>query len=324
MKTSHIFILLLSLISFLSAEKCHPNDKKALLKIKNDLNNPYDIITWDSKADCCEDWYGVQCDPKNNRITQLYINNADIKQPIPASIAELPYLEGLSFHSCNMTGHITQAIAKLPNLKSIDLRHNHLTGPVPSFLGQLKKLEYIGLSFNNLTGSIPASLFKLTKLGGLLLDRNKLTGTIPESFGSFKEDFYLYLSHNQLSGPIPKTLANANFNYIDASRNKLEGDISFLFGIKSLNYIDFSRNMLQFDFSKVVEFTTTLAHLDLNHNSIYGSIPQALAKIDYVSLDVSYNKLCGKIPVGGGLQKLDVTRFLHNKCLCGAPLPKCK
>ncbi|KAK4482787.1 hypothetical protein RD792_009957 [Penstemon davidsonii] len=218
MKASQFFILFLSLLSFLSAEKCHPYDKKALLKIKNDINNPYDIITWDPKTDCCEDWPAVQCDPKTNRITQLNIHNADIKRPIPASIAELPYLEGLSFRTCNLTGHITQGIAKLSNLKSIDLRQNHLTGPVPSFLGQLNNLEYIGFR----------------KRWLMLI----LTTLMPQE----------------------------------------TGDISFVFGMKSLNYIDLSRNMLQFDFSKVVEFTTTLAHLDLNHNSIYGSIPQALAK----------------------------------------------
>ncbi|KAH6812465.1 polygalacturonase inhibiting protein 1 [Perilla frutescens var. frutescens] len=328
MATSHLAILTLLFLSLSSlshaAERCHPNDKKALFQIKKDLKNPYILISWNPKLDCC-DWNVVKCDDKTNRIIDLDISAADLKLPIPASIGDLPYLEELTFHNANVTGEIPKAITKLSNLNFLDLRKNLLTGPVPSFLSQLKKLSYIGLSFNSLTGSIPASLFQLPELGGLLLDRNNLTGGIPASFGYKKQqDFYLYLSHNQLSGPIPATLGYTNFSWFDVSRNRLEGDISFMFGKnKSLNTAVFSRNLFQFDFSKV-EFSESLRNLDLNHNKIFGSVPAALAKIELISMNVSYNRLCGKIPVGGRLQELDYTAYFHNRCLCGKPLPNCK
>ncbi|KAI3472155.1 hypothetical protein Pfo_029643, partial [Paulownia fortunei] len=262
------------IFSLAFSKKCHPNDKKVLLEIKNALNNPYDLISWDPKTNCC-DWYVVKCGEKTNRITEFDLSNADLNLPIPAAFGDLPYLESLTFHKTNVTGQIPEAITKLSKLNFLDLRWNHLTGPVPSFLSQLKKLTYIGLSFNNFTGSIPASLSQLPNLGGLLLDRNKLTGSIPESFAEFRQqDFYLYLSHNQLTGTIPRKLGYANFTWIDVSRNRLEGDISFLFGKnKSLGVADFSRNMLQFDISKV-EFPKSLTNLDLNHNKITGSLPE--------------------------------------------------
>ncbi|XP_057783534.1 polygalacturonase inhibitor-like [Salvia miltiorrhiza] len=318
-------LLILSLSSLTLSERCNANDKKVLLQIKKDLKNPYDIITWSSKTDCCEDWYGVKCDDKTNRITQFDLSKANLHLPIPAAVGDLPYLQNLAIHNCNATGVIPQAISKLSQLDFLDLRQNLLTGPVPSFLGSLKKLTYIGLSRNGLTGSIPPSLSQLPKLSGLLLDRNNLTGGIPESFGDFKaKQIYFYLSRNQLSGPIPASLGRADFNLFDVSRNKLEGDISFMFGKKKiLNTADFSRNLFKFDFSKV-EFSDTMHNLDLSHNQIFGSLPAGLTKFDYINLNVSYNRLCGQIPVGGSLQELDSTVFFHNKCLCGKPLPNCK
>jgi hypothetical protein len=70
----------------------------------------------------------------------------------------------------------------------------------------------------------------------------------------------------------------------------------------------------------------SLTWLDINHNNIYGKTPVALTKVEYLQqFNVSYNKLCGEIPQGGTLQdNFDEYAYLHNKCLCGPPLPKCK
>ncbi|XP_051149654.1 polygalacturonase inhibitor-like [Andrographis paniculata] len=308
-------------------ERCNPNDKKALLQIKKDLNNPYDLISWDPQTDCC-DWLVVGCDEATNRIDKLVLSQADLNLPLPAAVGDLPYLRNLAFHHTNLTGRIPEAITKLSKLSFLDLRRNHLTGPVPPFLGQLKELTYIGLSFNSFTGSIPASLGRLPKLGGLLIDRNRLTGSIPASFGGFQvEDFALYLSHNELSGPIPSALGKASFYIMDVSRNMLEGDISFFFQEgKILNTADFSRNRFSFDMSKIRAFPEKLVNLALDHNRLGGGLPESLTKLDLISFNVSYNRLCGKIPVGGTgrLQELDYTAYIHNKCLCGAPLPPCK
>ncbi|KAF2307812.1 hypothetical protein GH714_032045 [Hevea brasiliensis] len=159
----------------------------------------------------------------------------------------------------------------------------------------------------------------------LHLDRNRLTGSIPESFGAFQGNVPgLYLSHNQLSGKIPASLGNLDFGAIDFSRNKLEGDASILFGPnKTTQIVDLSRNLLEFDLSKVA-FQSSLTSLDINHNKIYGSIPQRMTQLDLQFLNVSYNRLCGKIPVGGKLQSFDYSTYFHNRCLCGAPLESCK
>lgn len=188
--------------------------------------------------------------------------------------------------------------------------------------GQLKNLTYLNLSFNNLTGPIPSSLSQIPNLGYIGLDRNKLTGTIPASLVNLKRSqLYLILSHNQLSGEIPASLGEIDFGKIDLSRNKLEGDISMLFGHnKTTEIMDFSRNMFEFNMSNL-QIHQSLTALDLNHNKIYGSIPEVMTQLELQAFNVSYNRLCGKIPQGGRLQtRFDYSSYFHNRCLCGAPL----
>ncbi|KAG4913035.1 hypothetical protein JHK82_053618 [Glycine max] len=323
-----ITVLLFSPVAF--SELCNPQDKKVLLQIKKDFNNPYLLASWNPNTDCCN-WYCVQCHPETHRINSLVILSSvpqtNLSGPIPPSVGDLPFLETLQFHKLpKLTGPIQPTIAKLTKLKEIYISWTNVSGPVPDFLARLTNLQFLDLSFNNLSGPIPSSLSQLSNLVSLRLDRNRLTGPIPESFGSFKKPGpSLWLSHNQLSGPIPASLANIDPQRIDFSRNKLEGDASVLFGRnKTTQIVDVSRNSLAFDLSKV-EFPTSLISLDLNHNQITGSIPVGLTAVDFLQgFNVSYNRLCGEIPQGGRLQKFDVYSYFHNKCLCGSPLTSCK
>ncbi|ESQ40616.1 hypothetical protein EUTSA_v10014071mg [Eutrema salsugineum] len=322
-----MFLFTLLLTTSLSKDLCHKDDKKTLLKIKKSLNNPYTIISWDPKDDCCS-WVSIECGDAtvNHRVTSLDISNDELSAQIPPEVGDLPYLQTLIFRKLpNLTGEIQPTIAKLKYLSFLWLSWTNLTGPVPAFLSQLKNLEYINLSFNDLSGSIPSSLSLLPKLGFLELSRNKLTGPIPESFGSFQGQVPdLFLSHNQLSGSIPKSLGKLDIYRIDLSRNKLQGDASMLFGANKTTWsIDLSRNMFQFDLSKV-KVAKTVNQLDLNHNGITGNIPVQWTELSLQSFNVSYNRLCGRIPKGGDLQRFDSYAYLHNKCLCGAPLQSCK
>jgi Leucine-rich repeat (LRR) protein len=303
-----------------------------LLQLKKDFGNPYDLASWDPKTDCCE-WYCVKCDDRKNiittnRITDIFIDDGSLPGPIPASIGNIPFLERLRFTAQpKMMGPIPPAIVKLKNLNSLWIRSTNISGSVPNFLSQLTKLTYLNLAFNNLSGSIPSSLSTLP-LEYLDFGRNKLTGSIPESFGEFKyKEFTLFLSHNQLSGKIPASLGKVDFARFDFSRNKLEGDASMLIGTTrktTLWQVDLSRNLLAFDLSNV-KLPETLRYLDLSHNKITGGIPQSWTTSTVLSgLNVSYNRLCGKIPVGGELKRFDSSSYIHNKCLCGSPLPPCK
>ncbi|KAF7804122.1 polygalacturonase inhibitor-like [Senna tora] len=299
-----LLFLFLLLFPFLTlSERCNPSDKKALLQLKKDLHNPYILASWNPKDDCC-DWYCVKCDEKTNRIISLDISSSvpdtDFSAQIPDSIANLPYLQYLEFHKLpKLTGPLNPAIAKLTRLTFLRIDYTNLSGPIPDFLAQLKNLDLIILSHNNLSGPIPASLSQLPKLGSLQLDHNKLTGPIPDSFGYFKSSPDLWLHNNQLSGKIPASLAKQNTTRILLQRNKLEGDASMLFSAKkTTEQLDISRNMLSFDVSKV-GFARTLIYLDMNHNKIYGKLPEGLNAVENLQ---AFNGLIGCGAAAGGVE----------------------
>ncbi|PWA42046.1 Leucine-rich repeat-containing protein [Artemisia annua] len=322
--TIPLLILLTLPILSLSKQVCNKDDEKVLFKIKQSFGNPYHLASWQKTLDCCQ-WYNVECDLNTSRIIALTIFQGNISGQIPNAVGDLPFLQTLVLRKLtNLTGTIPSAITKLTRLTMLRLSWTNLTGPVPSFLSQLKNLNFLDLSFNDLTGSIPPELASLTNLGAIHLDRNKLTGVIPDSFGSFKGSTPdLYLSHNQLTGTIPKSLGYLNFTVIDFSRNQLTRDISMFFGPnKTIQIADFSRNSFEFNMSDVA-FPASLTSLDVNHNKIFGNLPQSLTGLSFQFLNVSYNRLCGQIPQGGNLQDFTSNEYFHNRCLCGSPLPAC-
>lgn len=315
-----------------AAELCHPDDRAALTAFKHSFTNPNPFPTWDPVFDCC-DWYGVTCNETTNYVTGLDIISDDLNGTIPSALANLKHLETLRLHKIpNLVGEIPPTIAKLSHLRYLSISWTNVSGPVPDFLVRLKNLAYLDLSFNRLSGLIPSSLATLPFLFAIDLSRNQLSGPIPESFGHFPKtaDFpALVLSHNKLSGELPASLSNINFSSVDISRNNLSGDASVFFGKgKIISTIIISRNNFEFDFSKV-SFMESLDVLDISHNKIYGTIPQQITDAVYLQqLNLTYNRLCGKIPTGWKLRYnkdgWDNSSFFHNRCLCGIPLDPCK
>eukprot|EP00268_Persea_americana_P040864 TRINITY_DN40659_c0_g1_i2.p1 TRINITY_DN40659_c0_g1~~TRINITY_DN40659_c0_g1_i2.p1 ORF type:complete len:335 (+),score=15.81 TRINITY_DN40659_c0_g1_i2:51-1055(+) len=312
-------------------ERCHPEDKAALLDFKNSFSNPESLPTWHPDTDCCG-WYVVDCDEKTNRVTGLTLVYSSVSGTIPDAVSRLTYLQSLRLHKIpNLIGQIPPSITNLKALDYLDITWTNISGPIPPFLAKLQNLKFLLLSFNNLSGSIPPELARLPNIVGIELDRNRLTGQIPESFGHFVGSVpSLILSHNRLSGRIPKSLANSDFSSVDLSQNQLVGDAFMFFNAsKRTSTIDISRNMLEFDFSGVEFPSSNLIALDISHNRVFGRIPSQITEAVYLQfLNVTYNRLCGEIPQGWKLkyrsESFDESSYLHNRYLCGPPLQPCK
>lgn len=326
-----LFSLLIITSSFItlshSTELCNPNDKNALLEIKNQLGPKSTFFSsWQPNTDCCKSWINVGCNNRTNRVNYLTIGQTtELTGPIPPVVGNLSSLEVLYFNDLpGLTGPIPSDISLLTNLQDLELFRTNLTGLIPGSLSRLKKLTILDLSENRLTGPIPGSLSLLPNLDQLNLFKNQLTGSIPESFASFKKlAFQAY--ENKLSGPIPRSLNRTGFNWLDLSKNRLTGDGSFLFGgsKNQLVLIKVNDNAMSFDLSNV-KFSSKLQGIDMSRNMIYGSLPKQLAKLPLQLFNVSYNRLCGPIPVGKWVTRFGADAFAHNKCLCGAPLAACK
>ncbi|CAI9100118.1 OLC1v1037048C1 [Oldenlandia corymbosa var. corymbosa] len=325
-----IFLLLFLFLSLPSPsiaadEMCNPGDRDALLQIKQGLNNPQSLGYWVSTRDCCF-WFGVQCDDLGH-VIGLTIFSRNVSGQFSPAIGNLRYLQLIRInYLSNLTGTIPPTITRLTRLTVLDLSGNKLSGHIPSFLGKLKGLRVLDLSNNLFSGSIPGSLSKLPNIVNLHLENNRLTGSIPESFGYFIGITpNLYLSKNFLSGPLPMSLGYVNFTTeIDLSCNNLTGDPTLtLFGKnKTVENVELNFNSFEFDISNVV-FPDNLTTLLLDHNKIYGRLPEGLTELNLQFFDVSDNGLCGQIPQGGTLQTFVSNNYAHNKCLCGAPLPAC-
>jgi len=322
------FIFLFQTTHSLS-KRCHPEDERILLQIKKEFNNPPILSSWTPNTDCCNNWNGVGCSALiNERVDYISItNDTNLSSTFPPSIGHIPNLEVLSLVDLpNLTGPIPHFVAKrLTKLVYLTIISTGLTGPIPNFTEQFTNLVNLDLSNNNLYGTLPPLLYKLPSLSAIFLNNNKLTGSIPPTYGYFNNSHVgaLDLSYNNLSGRLPISLAKLDFDLVQLAYNKFEGDASMLFGSnKKRSIIDISGNNFAFDFGRIELPKSGIITLDVSHNKIYGNFPVGIENV--TSLNVSYNRLCGEIPKTGYFKTFDVSSFIHNKCLCGSPLPSCK
>ncbi|KAJ4893431.1 Leucine-rich repeat (LRR) family protein [Raphanus sativus] len=310
-------------ISLPSSHSCNSIEKNALLQIKKSFNNPRELSTWNPRTDCCTDWNGVFC--TNGRVTELDILSGNLPGQIPDQIGDLVQLRHLEITDMpRLSGNIPRTITKLKNLDLLMFRQTNLSGLIPDYISELKSVTFLDLAFNQFTGPIPGSISQMPKLETLRINDNKLTGSVPDSFGYFVGNLtVLNLQNNKLSGKIPESLSKHDFIDVNLSGNRFIGDGSMFFGRnKRTELVDLSRNKFEFDLSKV-KFAKSVAFLHLSQNRIFGKLPGELTKLPLDQFNVSYNRLCGKIPRGGFLQTFEPSAYSHNLCLCGDPLKPC-
>ncbi|KAM1349091.1 receptor protein kinase-like protein At4g34220 [Malus sylvestris] len=204
---------------------------------------------------------------------------------------------------------------------SLVLPNSHLVGSISPELGSLQHLQRLDLSNNFFNGSLPVTLFNASELQVLSLSNNFISGDLPDEFVSgLKSLQFLNVSGNDLAGDIPENLTSLqNLTIISLRSNYFTGNLPA--GFNSVEVLDLSSNLLNgtlpLDFGG-----ENLRYLNLSYNKISGKIPVGFVKrvSENSTIDLSFNNLTGPIPDSPALLSQKTKQFAGNSELCGKPL----
>ncbi|KAL4586156.1 hypothetical protein LXL04_010788 [Taraxacum kok-saghyz] len=240
----------------------------------------------------------------NGRLSYLDLSNNLLNGTIPHSIGELSALTYLNLGFNKLTGPIPPSLGKLVSLQSISVSSNFINESIPVSFGQLVELRSLVISNNSLEGVVSEVHFanlsmlkkldtssnaKLTfnisrwwippfKLISLRLSSYSIVDGFPQWLRNQKELKMLVLSNTTMSGPLPTWLQKMPIiPYLDLSHNKLNGPLTNLPNGGNFH-------------------ASSYWALFLEDNIFNGSVPRSLCKIDLDFLDLSKNRLTGKIP----------------------------
>ncbi|KAF7807080.1 receptor-like protein EIX1 [Senna tora] len=312
------------------------SDREALLDFKSGLQDPHNVLSSWSGANCCE-WYGIRCNNNTGAVVSIDLHNPYVQRGRYESYSD-SYEFDYDFDESlwSLSGNISPSLMKLKSLRHLDLSFNQFNGiPIPDLFGSLENLQYLNLSHAGFRGTIPPNLRNLSHLeildlhdfGLYVADLQWLRGLISlehlvmnEVNLSLATDWFstlnqlpsiveLHLSYCELFGNIPSPTTSLNFTslaVIDLSYNNFRSVIPDWFvNISSLQYIDMSHNKL---YGRIplglgeipVWFGDGFSHLRilvLRSNSFTGEILFDLSKLNSLQvLDLADNYLNGSIP----------------------------
>lgn len=273
----------------------------------------------------------------------LVAHQASLEGTIPSELAGFPRLTRLDLSRNSLNGDIPSYLGELACLKALDLSGNFLTSNIPSCLGYLARLEALDLSSNCLVGTIPSDLGRAARLVDLFMKDNYLEGTLPSELKHL-DLVHVDLSRNELTGSVPTF--RPSIHELDLSFNMFSslGPDAF-YGMINLTHCKLSNNRLMGNIPSSIGMLVACIHVDLSHNylasmpselglvgsaglglstlllhdnHIAGSIPHQVFNGRVGVLDVSNNRLSGRLPSQVGLLRNAKTLNLANNRLSGS------
>ena len=255
------------------------------------------------------------------QLVALDVHLNDLHGSIPNSLGQLTDLQYLSCQSNMLTGSIPEAVGNLTGLRSFEVNENRLTGRLPGSLSNLtalvnllvnnnhltgsldsafdsdqqSSLIIIQLSDNEFTGTLPEDVFRIPRLATFAAVSNCFEGSLPLSICDNSRLKVLALSGLQTSSSCQRQLLHG-ISKAYLSKAPMSGGIpSCLFEIPSLTQLHLSGNDLTGTLPDDVAMSPTLLDISLSHNSLTGTIPLSFQQREWLSFDVSYNRLYGSL-----------------------------
>ncbi|CAL4903267.1 unnamed protein product [Urochloa decumbens] len=207
-------------------------------------------------------------------------------------------------------------------IRTLLLNNNSLSGAFPLFLKQCQNLKFLDLTQNKFSGKLPAWISEdMPNLVMLRLRSNNFSGHIPFEIMRHFSLRILDLANNSFSGVVPQSVVNltALTTPVVASNpmdNPFEEDYEnegtfFELGMSndSLSLVikgqvlDYRENAIFF------------MSIDMSCNRLVGKIPEEMGSLlGLINLNLSSNFLCGNIPYKiGSMQSLESLDLSNNQ-----------
>jgi Leucine-rich repeat (LRR) protein len=239
----------------------------------------------------------------------------DLNGPIPASFANLSFLQKVDFFNNTLQGPVPALFSEMVNLTYLDLGYNQLVGTIPQEYNDLPNMRNLSLNQNHLVGTLP-TLAASTNLFGLFLSENQFTGTILDSYANFQGLAILRLGDNLLSGTIPDFLGELqNMTLLGLYQNAFTGTLPDLSGLTRLVALAVALNQLHGTVPAYFGHLPRLQLFLLASNHFSGTIPDSLCESPSLQqVYLNYNQLTGSIPAQlGRMKTLQGLRADNNK-----------
>ncbi|KAK4337631.1 hypothetical protein RND71_042118 [Anisodus tanguticus] len=292
---------------------CIETEKKALLKLRENLTDPsVRLSSWTDQENCCQ-WFGVSCDNKTGNVVKIdlrnkFSRNHELGGEINPSLLELQHLRYLDLSMNNFEGtQVPEFIGQMKELRYLNLSGASFSGSVSRFLGNLSNLQVLDLSFysdqpaeKDLDWIKGLSSLEHLNLGGSDLSEanNSWLQTINDHFPSLLE---LHLPQCQLLN-LPSSLPSLNLAsllVLDLSNNAFNTSIfpQWIFKLSNLVHLDLSSNNIFSELPDEFAKLTSLEYLDLSSNyGINGTLKRTLGKLcNLKTLILNDNSISGNI-----------------------------
>ncbi|XP_068645130.1 receptor-like protein EIX2 [Aristolochia californica] len=321
---------------------CHEQERQALLKFKQGLDDPTvsKLCSWVGE-DCCK-WTGISYKNTTSHVIMLDLRNVDLDN------------YGMPLLNSRLGSKIDSSLIHLKHLKYLDLSLNDFSMiHIPKYFGSFEHLRYVNHSYANFIGNILHQLCNLSNLHTLdlryvfvsfdsvddlswlsslfflqYLDLSELDLTRALNWqqeinkvSSLKE---LHLSYCML-GNIHSSFPFSNLtsiNVLDLSDDQFNSTLPhWLINFNSLAYLDLSVNEFSGSIPSIIGNLTSLEFLNLSHNFIDGRIPRSFRDLpnwltnfsSLTHLDLGGNEFSGSIPsTMGSLTSLEFLDLSNN------------